>query len=86
MLRGFTRARQILRLTWCKKRQDTFSRNRTGRYRASTPSRFLHEAGLMTAEEYQAALREAAEVNGVPTLKAGKGKAKRPTPKAKVRQ
>jgi DNA helicase-2/ATP-dependent DNA helicase PcrA len=53
---GFTRARKILRVTWCEKRQDSFSRNKTARYRPSMPSRFLMEAGLVSEEEYKAAL------------------------------
>jgi superfamily I DNA/RNA helicase len=60
---GFTRARKVLRVTWCKKRQDTFARANTGRYRASSPSRFLLESGLMTLDEYQTAVREAVGEN-----------------------
>jgi DNA helicase-2/ATP-dependent DNA helicase PcrA len=60
---GFTRARKTLRVTWCKKRQDTFARANTGRYRAATPSRFLLESGLMALEEYQQAVRDAAGEN-----------------------
>lgn len=52
---GFTRARKLLRVTWCAERQDVFSRHRTSRYVPSRPSRFLLEAGLMSADEYQAA-------------------------------
>ncbi len=51
---GFTRARKMLRITYCEKRQDTFARNRTARFRLSRPSRFLHEAGLVTTEELKA--------------------------------
>jgi DNA helicase-2/ATP-dependent DNA helicase PcrA len=61
---GFTRARKILRITWCEKRQDSFTRNKTARYRPSMPSRFLMEAGLVSEEEYKAALNA-----GVPTKK-----------------
>src|SRR4051794_322960 len=60
---GFTRARKVLRVTWCKKRQDTFARANTGRYRAAVPSRFLLESGLMTLDEYQTAVREAVGEN-----------------------
>jgi DNA helicase-2/ATP-dependent DNA helicase PcrA len=60
---GFTRARKVLRVTWCKKRQDTFARANTGRYRAALPSRFLLESGLMTLDEYQQAVRDAAAEN-----------------------
>ena len=56
---GFTRARKILRVTWCQKRQDTFARTKTARFKPSVPSQFLLEAGLMTADEYRAALAEA---------------------------
>ena len=53
---GFTRARKLLRVTWCKQRQDVFSRGPTAKFKPSVPSRFLMEAGLMTAEEYKQAL------------------------------
>lgn len=56
---GFTRARKLLRVTWCQTRQDVFSRSKTARYKPSLPSRFLVEAGLMTREEYDAAVGEA---------------------------
>jgi DNA helicase-2/ATP-dependent DNA helicase PcrA len=49
---GFTRARKLLRVTWCKQRQDVFSRGPTVKYKPSTPSRFLREAGLMTEEDF----------------------------------
>jgi DNA helicase-2/ATP-dependent DNA helicase PcrA len=57
---GFTRARKLLRVTWCRKRQDAYSRGTTVRYKPSRPSRFLLEAGLMTAAEYDAAVEAAA--------------------------
>jgi DNA helicase-2/ATP-dependent DNA helicase PcrA len=53
---GFTRAKKLLRVTWCEKRQDTFSRDRTARFRACAPSRFLLEAGLMGEAEYESAV------------------------------
>jgi DNA helicase-2/ATP-dependent DNA helicase PcrA len=53
---GFTRARKLLRVTWCRTRQDVFSRGPTAKFKPSRPSRFLLEAGLMTPEEYQHAL------------------------------
>ena len=56
---GFTRARKILRITWCQKRQDTFARSKTARFRPSVPSQFLLEAGLITADEYRTALADA---------------------------
>jgi DNA helicase-2/ATP-dependent DNA helicase PcrA len=56
---GFTRARKILRITWCRKRQDTFSRTKTARFKPALPSQFLVEANLMTQQEYRAALDEA---------------------------
>src|SRR4051812_45894777 len=52
---GFTRARKVLRIAWCRNRQDTFARDRSGKYRATMPSRFLLEAGLMTDEEFRQA-------------------------------
>ena len=33
---GFTRARKILRVTWCQKRQDTFARTKTARFKHSS--------------------------------------------------
>lgn len=56
---GFTRARKILRVTWCEKRQDSMSRNRTARFRAAMPSRFLLEAGLITESDYNQAMKTA---------------------------
>ena len=56
---GFTRARKLLRVTWCRQRQDVFSRNKTAKFKASRPSRFLVESGLMTAAEYETAVKEA---------------------------
>ena len=57
---GFTRARKVLRVTWCQKRQDTFSRSKGAKLIASRPSRFLLEAGLMTEADFKAAVHEAA--------------------------
>jgi DNA helicase II / ATP-dependent DNA helicase PcrA len=57
---GFTRARKVLRVTWCQTRQDSFSRGKAARFVASRPSRFLLEAGLMTKTDFDAAVREAA--------------------------
>ena len=56
---GFTRAKKLLRVTWCEKRQDTFAARGKGpaRFKSSLPSRFLIEAGLVTEEEYAAALK-----------------------------
>ncbi|HYE21436.1 MAG TPA: UvrD-helicase domain-containing protein [Tepidisphaeraceae bacterium] len=56
---GFTRARKILRVTWCEKRQDSFSRGPTARFKPTVPSRFLLEAGLITEDEYNLALKGA---------------------------
>jgi DNA helicase-2/ATP-dependent DNA helicase PcrA len=53
---GFTRARKLLRVTWCRQRQDVFSRGPTARFKPSAPSRFIMEAGLMSAEEFAKAL------------------------------
>jgi ATP-dependent DNA helicase UvrD/PcrA len=58
---GFTRARKILRVTWCEKRQDVFSRGKTARFLPSAPSRFLLESGLMSREEYQDAVNLASQ-------------------------
>ncbi|HEV2293708.1 MAG TPA: UvrD-helicase domain-containing protein [Tepidisphaeraceae bacterium] len=56
---GFTRARRILRVTWCAKRQDTYARGKTARFKATIPSQFLVEAGLLTRDEYQKAMVDA---------------------------
>ena len=56
---GFTRARKLLRVTWCRQRQDTFARSRTAKFKASRPSRFLLEAGLMSQAEYDQAIADA---------------------------
>lgn len=54
---GFTRAKKILRVTWCQRRQDTSGRDRTGRFKASRPSRFLLESGLLTREQFDEAVK-----------------------------
>jgi DNA helicase-2/ATP-dependent DNA helicase PcrA len=76
---GFTRARKILRVTWCQKRQDTFARTKTARFKPSVPSQFLLEAGLMTHEEYRTALSDAGFAPSAPTTakKTAKTAAKR---------
>ena len=56
---GFTRAKKLLRVTWCKQRQDVTRRSAAGKFKGSRPSRFLLEAGLMTPEEFKAAVEEA---------------------------
>jgi len=56
---GFTRARKLLRVTWCRKRQDAYSRGSTVRYRPSRPSQFLVESGLMTPADYEGAVHAA---------------------------
>jgi DNA helicase-2/ATP-dependent DNA helicase PcrA len=81
---GFTRARKLLRVTWCARRQDAFARNKTARYRPCRPSRFLLEAGLMTAAEFQQAIDEAGGMPPTPTTKRTAGGSKatknRPAP------
>jgi DNA helicase-2/ATP-dependent DNA helicase PcrA len=56
---GFTRAKKLLRVTWCQARQDVFARSKTARYKPSLPSRFLREAGLVTSEEFESAVNDA---------------------------
>jgi DNA helicase-2/ATP-dependent DNA helicase PcrA len=51
---GFTRARKLLRVTWCERRVEIGSASAKARYKKSRPSRFLVEAGLMTPQEYRA--------------------------------
>lgn len=83
---GFTRARKILRVTWCRQRQDAFSRNRTARFLPCRPSRFLLESGLMSREEYTAALEAAggpAPEAKKPARKPGKSAKKKPIAKRK---
>jgi DNA helicase-2/ATP-dependent DNA helicase PcrA len=55
---GFTRARKILRVTWCAKRQDVHARAKIARCKPTIPSQFLVEAGLLGAEEYRKAMAE----------------------------
>ncbi|HYO07422.1 MAG TPA: UvrD-helicase domain-containing protein [Tepidisphaeraceae bacterium] len=59
---GFTRARKILRVTWCQRRQDNYARTTTGRMKPSVPSQFLFESGLIGQDEYRAALADAGYV------------------------
>ena len=56
---GFTRARKILRVAWCAKRQDVYARTKTARFKATIPSQFLVESGLLGAEDYRTAMAEA---------------------------
>ena len=73
---GFTRARKILRVTWCAKRQDNYAKTRTARFKPTVPSQFLLEAGLVTRDDFEQALSDAGYV---PT--ASKPKLKRKTAK-----
>jgi DNA helicase-2/ATP-dependent DNA helicase PcrA len=57
---GFTRARKVLRVTWCQKRLDSFSCGKAAKFIACRPSRFLLEAGLMSKTDFDSAVREAA--------------------------
>ena len=75
---GFTRARKILRVTWCQKRQDNYARTKTARFKPTAPSQFLSEAGLMTPDEYRAAL---AEAGFVPTEEKHAPKSRKPAGK-----
>ncbi|HEX8521411.1 MAG TPA: ATP-dependent helicase [Tepidisphaeraceae bacterium] len=56
---GFTRAKKILRVTWCAKRQETYSKSKTARFKPAIPSQFLTEAGLVSPEDYRTAMTEA---------------------------
>ena len=56
---GFTRARKLLRVTWCQTRQDVFARSKGAKFKPCMPSRFLLEAGLMTDPDFKAAVAEA---------------------------
>ncbi|HZZ41594.1 MAG TPA: UvrD-helicase domain-containing protein [Tepidisphaeraceae bacterium] len=58
---GFTRAKKVLRVTWCEKRQDTSSRGGGAKFRVSMPSRFLMEAGLIAEGEYKIVAAEKKE-------------------------
>lgn len=53
---GFTRAKKLLRVTWCEQRAGNYARSRQAGYVASRPSQFLLESGLMSEEEYRAAI------------------------------
>ena len=66
---GFTRARKALRVTWCEKRQDAFSRQRTARFKPCVPSRFLVEAGLVAEDEFKAAFSASRAPAGRPRAK-----------------
>ena len=56
---GFTRARKILRVTWCAKRQDAYAKGKTARFKPTIPSQFLVESGLLTRDDYQKAMSDA---------------------------
>ncbi len=71
---GFTRAKKLLRVTWCESRQDVFARSKTARYKPSIPSRFLREAGLVTTEEFEAAVNESKEAASPAKRKAMRAK------------
>jgi DNA helicase-2/ATP-dependent DNA helicase PcrA len=58
---GFTRAKKVLRVTWCEKRQDAYGRANGARFKGSTPSRFLLEAGLIDPSEYKVVVEEKKE-------------------------
>ncbi len=69
---GFTRAKKILRVTWCQKRQDAYARGKTPRFKPSAPSQFLLEAGLVGTDDFQKLMQGAgyAPQQGVPAAKA----------------
>jgi DNA helicase-2/ATP-dependent DNA helicase PcrA len=56
---GFTRARKILRITWCTSRPDAYARTKTTRFKPSIPSQFLMESSVIAANEYRGALQDA---------------------------
>ena len=56
---GFTRARKLLRVTWCESRPVAYSKGRSNRGMPSRPSRFLLESGLVSEEEYKQAWERA---------------------------
>lgn len=73
---GFTRARKILRITWCAKRQDNYAKGKTARFKPTIPSQFLVEAGLMTRDDYQKSMAEAGFVPAsAPKAKKGRPRA-----------
>jgi DNA helicase-2/ATP-dependent DNA helicase PcrA len=77
---GFTRARKILRVTWCTKRPDAYARTKTARFKPSIPSQFLLEAGLVAHADFAKAMEDAgmtptsavAAVSPVPRAKSRK--------------
>ena len=77
---GFTRARKLLRVTWCGKRQDTYARTKTARFKASIPSQFLLEAALISRGEYENAMTEAGFVSAATTLPTKKKPGSKRTP------
>lgn len=79
---GFTRARKVLRVTWCRMRQDVFARSKTAVFRPSLPSRFLLEAGLVSGEHYQEAVASVREHQRAALRRGGRPQPK-PTKQAK---
>jgi len=68
---GFTRARKLLRITWCAKRPDTYARTKMPRLKPCLPSQFLKEAGLITVGDYEMALADAGYTSTVEASKRG---------------
>ena len=79
---GFTRAKKLLRVTWCEARQDVFARSKTARYKPSIPSRFLYEAGLVTTEEFESAVNDAKAASSPAKQKAMRAKPATADPQA----
>jgi DNA helicase-2/ATP-dependent DNA helicase PcrA len=75
---GFTRARKILRVTWCAKRQDNYAKTKTARFKPTVPSQFLLEAGLIAQQDFQQALSDAGYVPTEPKPKPRRRSAKVP--------
>jgi DNA helicase-2/ATP-dependent DNA helicase PcrA len=76
---GFTRARKILRVTWCAKRQDSYAKTKTARFKPTVPSQFLLEAGLVTDADYRQALADAGYVPSASKPKPARKSATRAT-------
>ncbi len=59
---GFTRARKVLRVSWCAHRPSSYAGGKSAALRPSRPSRFLMEAGLMGSIDYESAVEAAGGV------------------------
>lgn len=50
---AITRPRDVLRVTFCLRRQSSYSRSRTAKFDKCEPSQFLVEAGLLAGQQFE---------------------------------